>query len=161
MISLVVFQSSASHDPPNEEVERMKNDLSSSYCALAELYMTDLCDEPNAENDCVKSIKCAIGVDERNPEGYQSMASYYLVKSEMDQAKAYMEKSLSLWLPENKAARLDTDTVANVDPVLPGGLTYSARVGAAKLCIELDMWDEGNDVSTFFLCCNNKCHDSV
>jgi hypothetical protein len=33
---------------------------------VAELYMTDLCDEPNAEQNCEQAIKEALQIDDKN-----------------------------------------------------------------------------------------------
>ena len=40
-------------------------------------------DEPDAEEVCTTSIKKAIEHDESNPEGYQVLADYHLVKGEL------------------------------------------------------------------------------
>ena len=48
--------------------------------------MLTLCysDEEDAEEVCVSSIKKAIEQDEKNPEGYQVLADYHLIKGEME-----------------------------------------------------------------------------
>lgn len=40
--------------------------VSSAHASIAELYMTDLCDEPNAEQHCESSLKDALAVDNTN-----------------------------------------------------------------------------------------------
>lgn len=60
---------------------------------------TDLCDEPEAEEMVVSSIRTAIEKDSQNPEAYQAKAAYHLIKEEFDLAKQEMKKSLDLWMP--------------------------------------------------------------
>jgi hypothetical protein len=61
-----------------------KRDLASAHCAIADLYMTDLCDEADAEAECTKAIESAILADESNPEAWQTKARLELVKSQFE-----------------------------------------------------------------------------
>ncbi|CAG0916401.1 unnamed protein product [Notodromas monacha] len=120
---------------------QLKTQLSSAHCSIAELFMTDLCDEPEAEGECKKHINQAIERDPKNPEGYQLMASFCLVKADVDLARDFMTKSLNLWLDEQKVT-VSGAACAKSDPVLMCSLPRSTRFSSAKLCIELDMWKE-------------------
>ena len=40
-------------------------------------------DEEEAEDECVSSIKKAIEYDGTNPEGYQVLADYHLIKGDL------------------------------------------------------------------------------
>ena len=42
-----------------------------AYVALSELYMTDLCDEPEAESEARRLLGLATQGDPANPEGWQ------------------------------------------------------------------------------------------
>ena len=58
------FKFSASADFTDLESEQSKEtrkELASAFCAVAELYMTDLCDNPEAEHECTESVRKAIG----------------------------------------------------------------------------------------------------
>ena len=65
----------------NMEVDNSDNqinilkELSKAYCGIAELYLTDLCDEENAEQDCESSLKAALKYDENNLDAKQTLAS--------------------------------------------------------------------------------------
>ncbi|GBM30945.1 putative assembly chaperone of rpl4 [Araneus ventricosus] len=98
---------------PAEETDKksLMKDLSNAYCSISETYMTDLCFAENSEQHCVGAIELAIQADSSNSEAYQCKANYHLVKEEFDEAKAAMEKSLSLWLPHHEALR-DADEAA-------------------------------------------------
>merc|ERR1712130_736572 len=59
-----------------------KAELSTAHVALAELFMTDLCDEEEAAAEARKHINLATEVDPSNPEGWQALASFLLVLGE-------------------------------------------------------------------------------
>ena len=66
------------------EGEKRRRELSSSYCAVAELFMTDLCDAEEAETECSGCIQKAVEADEANPEAWQTKARLHLIKSEFE-----------------------------------------------------------------------------
>ena len=39
-----------------DESKEARKELSNSFCAVAELYMTDLCDKEEAEAECSRSV---------------------------------------------------------------------------------------------------------
>uniref|UniRef100_A0A1E1X514 Uncharacterized protein n=1 Tax=Amblyomma aureolatum TaxID=187763 RepID=A0A1E1X514_9ACAR len=119
--------------------------LSSAYCAMAEIYMTDCCDEDDAEAQCAELVQKSIEADPSNPEAFQVQASYLLVKQEHEAAKEAMQRSLGLWLPQHERLLLGEEAGAS-DPVEVCPLSYSSRVSAAKLLIELELLDEANTV---------------
>jgi len=40
-----------------------KRQLCAAYCSIGELYLTDLCEEPDAENSCEAALKSAVEID--------------------------------------------------------------------------------------------------
>jgi len=40
-----------------------KRQLCAAYCSIGELYLTDLCEEPDAENSCEAALKAAVEID--------------------------------------------------------------------------------------------------
>ena len=100
------FKFSASADFTNLESEQSKEtrkELASAFCAIAELYMTDLCDNPEAEHECSESVRKAIEADAKSPEAWQTKARLHLIKSEFEEAKNNLNQSLNLWLPTYQA----------------------------------------------------------
>lgn len=65
---------------PKSEEESLNRKLSNAYSAIAELYMSDLCDEEEAEAESCSNIQKAIQSDPENPEAYQHHVSRFLVK---------------------------------------------------------------------------------
>ncbi|XP_076075406.1 uncharacterized protein LOC143046239 [Mytilus galloprovincialis] len=128
------------------------SDISGAYSAIAELYMTDLCFEDEAESKCKTFIEKAIDIDKENPEGYQLMASFLLSKDDKENAKDVMKKSVSLWLPKFKA--LDKGEVTdqdNTDPVEAVPLGYDTRISTTKILIEVDEYETAIDVAESLL----------
>lgn len=124
------------------------SEISGAYSAVAEIYMTDLCFEEEAESKCKMYIEKAIDIDKDNPEGYQLMASFLLSKEDKENAKIMMKKSVSLWLPKFKA--LDTVEVADqeqIDPVETVPLGYDARISTTKILIEVEEFETAVDVA--------------
>ena len=85
----------ATQDP---EAERsLRFDLSESFCSLAELYLTDLCFNDDAEQQCESAVTSACTVCPENPTGFQLQASLRLSQSRLDDAKVSLATSVKLW----------------------------------------------------------------
>ena len=92
----------------------LKLQISSAYVAISELYMSDLCDLPEAQTEAEKNISLAIQSDPSNPESWQAEASFRLVLGQFDAAKESIKKSLDLWLPGHIAFTETGDKYENV-----------------------------------------------
>ncbi|GAB6028826.1 hypothetical protein CHUAL_004634 [Chamberlinius hualienensis] len=131
---------------------QLKRKLSNAYCSIVELFMTDLCDEDNAENECAIQIEHAITADETNPEAYQCKANLVMVRNNTEEAKQLMTKSLSLWLPRTKEL-LSNQTETNEECPL----SSEARISCVKLLIELQEFEPASDVLDSLLTENDEC----
>jgi hypothetical protein len=49
-----------SHQQRQETIQQLHHKLSSAYCTMADLYLTDLCDEETAENLCQHYLEKAL-----------------------------------------------------------------------------------------------------
>jgi hypothetical protein len=49
--------------------------------------MTDLCDEPNAEQNCELSLKEALKMDSHNIDALQSLANLRMIRNKDDEAR--------------------------------------------------------------------------
>ncbi len=78
-----------------------KRQLCSAYCSISELYLTDLCEEPDAETSCEAALKAAVEIDESAqiesgpyeseigpspPDALQTMANLRLSQSRVSEA---------------------------------------------------------------------------
>lgn len=64
--------------------------IGSAYASIADLYMTDLCDEPDAETHCESALDEALKMDKDNVEAHQSMANLRLVRNNTKDAKKHL-----------------------------------------------------------------------
>ena len=121
-------------DPESEEAKETRKEFSSAFCAIAELYMTDLCDHPEAEIECTQSVQKAVEVDAKNPEAWQTKARLHIVKREFQEAKIDLDKSLNLWLPTYQAVLENRahEAIQNFDPVEVCPLLYTTRLSTGE-----------------------------
>ena len=117
--------------------------LSCAFCALAELYMTDLCDEPDAETLCRNYVARAVSSDPSNPEAHQTEAGLLLVTGDTDGARTALRRSTDLWLPAFQAARAGT---AAGDPLEVCPLSYDLRLATVRSLIEVGCWETAEQV---------------
>ena len=160
----------SARDAEEEEVKvkELSRSLSNALCSVAELYMTDLCDEEDAEEACQGYIQRSIDADKSNPEALQVKARYLLIWAKFDvstasdegmflrpirgacmhpqEAKATIKESLDLWLPAYQDVIENKQGASNFDPVDVCPLLYTTRIGTSKLLIEMEMWDEATQV---------------
>lgn len=72
-------------------VPRYRKLIAKAYCSIAELYMTDLCYEEDAEQLCEKSIMQALDTDPDSLDAHQTLASLRLSQGRPVDASAIME----------------------------------------------------------------------
>ncbi|CAG9335146.1 unnamed protein product [Blepharisma stoltei] len=82
----------------NQEDEGIKSQIASAYAAISELFMTDLCDEPNAESTCELCIKNALKFDDTCIDAYQILANLRLIRGNYAEARDAMEKFKTILL---------------------------------------------------------------
>lgn len=82
-----------------------RRQLCAAHCSIAELYLTDLCEEPDAESACEAALLEALAVDEKIggdtksivgpplPEALQTMANFRLSQSRVSDAVEYILKA--------------------------------------------------------------------
>lgn len=108
--------------------------IAKALVAMTEIWLTDLCMEPEAEQNCESLLNLAIQADPENIEVLQSLASVRMSQQKPEDAKSLVEKSWSLWkeLPAG-----DPST-----PVVP------TRLSLTRLMLELSMYKEALTVLT-------------
>ncbi|KAI9293593.1 hypothetical protein K502DRAFT_325247 [Neoconidiobolus thromboides FSU 785] len=108
----------------------LKRKISDSFIALTELYLTDLCFEPDAEKRCENYLSQAIQIDNKNSIIYQTLASVRLSQHREEEAKECLLSSFNLWY--NKP---------EVTPPI-----YQTRSALARMFIETSMMEEALQV---------------
>lgn len=115
-----------------ELLEEKRQKIANSLCGIAEVYMTDLSWEEDAEARCDAAVTEALLVAPNNPEPLQTLASVRISQLRHDDAKSALTKSIELWKD------LDPD-----DPMVPD---YSTRISLSRLLMETEMEDEAIEV---------------
>lgn len=133
--------STSKQDEEDEQDSNCVNklDISTAFCSIAELYLTDLCMEEDAENLCKFYLDKSIEYDPKNPETLQLLASYWLSKDDIDQAKRFIIESVENWLPKYTEA---CESGPLVDPSQAITLSYDSRINTARILTEVEEFDK-------------------
>lgn len=95
--------------------------------------------EDNAESLCKSYLDKSIEYDPKNSETLQLLASYWLSKEDMSQAKKYILESLDTWLPNYIEA---CEAGPLVDPTQVITLTYDSRINTSRILTEVEEYDK-------------------
>ncbi|PAA61860.1 hypothetical protein BOX15_Mlig022460g1, partial [Macrostomum lignano] len=129
----------------------VSQELASAWCARCELFMTDLCDRPDAEAQCEAALAEALARRPDSAEALQQRAGLRLVQQRPEEALADLRLSLNLWLPLRRQAAEaaevhdDENGAAAADPD-ECGLTAEQRLRCAEMLLELGELDTCVDV---------------
>jgi tetratricopeptide (TPR) repeat protein len=114
------------------ELEERKRKLAMTLCSVAEVYMTDLSWEADAEQRCEALVTEATLTAPQFAEPWQTLANVRISQNRLEDAKAALVRSLEIWKdlpPEN--------------PAVPD---FASRVGLARLLMEVEMENEAIEV---------------
>ncbi|KAI8622113.1 hypothetical protein BC830DRAFT_1053888, partial [Chytriomyces sp. MP71] len=109
-----------------EEINSLKRKISSALCSMTEIYMTDCCDDPLAEQNCTAFTARAQQLDPASPEVHQTRASVLLSRCLPAEAAHAIADSLALWSLEKH----------NTWPA------YPTRLASAKILMEVGSNEE-------------------
>ncbi|CAO3631908.1 unnamed protein product [Cunninghamella echinulata] len=112
-------------DTDEEEKQELALKISSALCSMAEIYLTDCCFEPEAEQKCEEYLQKAQQVDGNNAEVYQLLASVRLSQQRNEEAAQILQQSINLWFDKEEG-----------DPTIPN---YDARLSLIKLLLEVGL----------------------
>ncbi|KAF2154603.1 hypothetical protein K461DRAFT_284958 [Myriangium duriaei CBS 260.36] len=99
-----------------------------ALCSVAEIYMTDLSWEEDAEQRCEGLITEALLFAPEDPGSLQTLASIRLSQVKMEEARSALSRSMAVW------KELDPDDEAVPD--------FAARISLARLLMEAEMEEE-------------------
>ncbi|KAK4449398.1 hypothetical protein QBC34DRAFT_404819 [Podospora aff. communis PSN243] len=120
-------------DEQEAVISEKRHKLAETLCAVAEVYMTDLSWEEDAEQRCEALITEATMLAPEVAEIWQTVASVRISQTRTEEAREALKRSLSLWvdlLPQ--------------DPRIP---PFPTRVSLVRLLTEVDMLDNAIDVA--------------
>ncbi|KAG6054182.1 hypothetical protein E4U17_004010 [Claviceps sp. LM77 group G4] len=115
---------------PDQEASLLEKQqkLGGVLCAVAEVYMTDLSWEADAEQRCESLVTEAMMIAPNAPETWQTVANVRISQQRFDEAKKALQRSLELW-QDLPAAHPDV-------PAFP------SRIALARLLLETEMEEE-------------------
>ncbi|KZL86315.1 tpr domain-containing protein [Colletotrichum incanum] len=114
------------------QLEERKRKLGGTLCAVAEVYMTDLSWEADAEQRCEALITEAGLVAPESAETWQTVANVRISQEKVDEARAALARSLELWV--------------NLPPLDPNVPDFPTRISLVRLLLEVEMEKEAIDV---------------
>jgi tetratricopeptide (TPR) repeat protein len=117
------------------EAGELAKQVSLAYTSAAELYLTDLCEQADAPQQCEHLLKQALQADPSNPQPLQVMASLYISLHRPAEATTLLSRSLALWLP-GAVAGAAADTAFGAEPP-----SVDYRIASARLLQELQQWE--------------------
>lgn len=127
-------------------VTSRRNEISETasmvMCSMADLYVTDLCDEDGAEKECEHLLEEAIKICATNCEAFRALANLRTIQGNKPQATIYILHAYKL-----------LTTAINQGKDLP---EFFAKVELAKLLLELEQWKEACEMYALLLDENNQ-----
>lgn len=78
------------------EKARYRRELSDAFCAVSEIYMTDLCDEDDAEATALACAQKAVEADGENPEAHRVFANVKMCQKDNKAALPHLQKAVAL-----------------------------------------------------------------
>lgn len=132
--------------------------LNQGIFAKIEIWMTDLCMEPEAETQCNDLISYSLELDDQNPETLSLLSSIRISQQRVEEAKEALEKSWKLFQDkktklEEAANDLQKDSVENSNSdSFEVGLEYIELIQPlltlARFAIELELYDVAINISS-------------
>ncbi|KAI8142052.1 hypothetical protein BJV82DRAFT_517295 [Fennellomyces sp. T-0311] len=110
-----------------EEARDLSSKIANALCSMTEIYLTDCCFEPEAEQKCEEYLSQAQQADPESSEVYQLLASVRLSQQRNEDARAALQQSMELWVNKEHG-----------DPSIP---IYDSRLALTRLLLELGMFE--------------------
>jgi tetratricopeptide (TPR) repeat protein len=127
MSGIAIFQANLATLTEDDRVA-----ASSAMCAVAELFMTDLCDEEGAEGKCEEALGHAKTVCPGNPEVHRVECDLRLVQQRGQEANEAMQKCLAAWAEAEDGGKAK--------------MSFEFRASVAKLLIEMGQFEDGETI---------------
>lgn len=109
-------------------LDEMQSKLGGVLCAVAEVYMTDLSWEADAEPRCEALITEAMLIAPNYAETWQTVANVRISQERVDEARTALKRSLELW--------------QDLPPEHPSVPEFPTRVALARLLMETEMEEQ-------------------
>ncbi|KAL2154095.1 hypothetical protein VTH82DRAFT_2771 [Thermothelomyces myriococcoides] len=120
-------------DTQEAAIAEKRKRLAETLCAVAEVYMTDLSWEEDAEQRCEALVTEATMLAPESAETWQTVANVRISQTRTEEAREALKRSLGLW--------------TDLPPEDPGVPPFPTRVSLVRLLIEVGMDEEAIDVT--------------
>lgn len=111
--------------------------LSRAFCIIAEAYMTDLCDEENAQEMCESSLKSALEAAAIF-EAHASMAMFQKIIGDMDCANKHCNVCVEMCKASTEETEADDEEADSPD--------YDARLAFSRTLVDMDRAAEAVEI---------------
>jgi len=124
-----------------KQMRQISTEIASAYASIAELYVTDLCDENGAEKECESALKCAFKASEESAEAHYGAANLRFIQGRKAEAKGHLGKSFEII----KKQAAESHSGSSRDE---GGYehTYNFRLSVTELCIEMGEFEAASEL---------------
>eukprot|EP00835_Amoeboradix_gromovi_P002409 NODE_136_length_18060_cov_0.656645.p7 type:complete len:255 gc:universal NODE_136_length_18060_cov_0.656645:13690-12926(-) len=116
------------------ELDSNPNTIVSAYLSIVEVYMTDLCDDEKASENCNLYLDKCLNIKSNSSDLYFVMADVRLCQCDKDKAKAAVFTAMGFYINS-----FYTDNAENIP-------TYASRIKGAKVSIELNLIDTALEI---------------
>lgn len=145
---------------PNTELlsQYLIKKLNQGIFAEIEIWMTDLCMEPEAEEQCDKLISHSLALDDTNPEALSLLSLIRISQQRNDEAREALKKSWELFQAKKRSLEVhqteggEESSFEYIELVQP-------LLGLARFAIELAMYDVGPSICSSVADINDNALD--
>eukprot|EP01100_Stratorugosa_tubuloviscum_P002738 TRINITY_DN1648_c4_g1_i1.p1 TRINITY_DN1648_c4_g1~~TRINITY_DN1648_c4_g1_i1.p1 ORF type:complete len:360 (-),score=179.90 TRINITY_DN1648_c4_g1_i1:151-1179(-) len=136
------------------DIDEITKQIASGYAAVAELYLTDLCCEQNAEQECERCVNCALELDPNSIDALQTCCSLKISQCKSkEESLAPLLKSFHIWKEAEESP------------------SASFKQNSAKLFMELEQYEHAITVLQILVDENDEeiqswyylgiCHENI
>ncbi|KGK38543.1 hypothetical protein JL09_g2247 [Pichia kudriavzevii] len=130
--------------------EYIVSKLTQGIAAIIEIWMTDLCMEPQAESECEKWAQSLLDMCNDNPETHSVIASIRISQERIQDAIKEIEVSWDLFQKKKQTLEDIANSNENIDPDEIEMMyieLYQPLVTLAKYAVECGMFETAADIS--------------
>ena len=94
---LSLIKQETMNDQDEEDIQNLSQNIAEAYASIAEIYMTDLCFEADAEQKCQENLEAALTFDNNNPIVYSTFGSFKISQQKPEEAIVLLQQSYNLF----------------------------------------------------------------
>ena len=128
-----------------KEISRLNLEISNAYVSIAELFMTDLCEEEQAQTQCEHYLNLSIKYDRNNVESFATFGQFrHCQQRDQDAIKYFaisLQKLFGVSNNKDEESKENTDKIdSKLDIFNEESLSIDSFMKIVKLGIELEQY---------------------